>query len=121
MGLDTTHNCWHGAYSAFMRFRRCVAKAAGIDLDKMEGFGEEGVQWDTLRPSPLWKLLHHSDCDGEIAPEDCAGVADALEDILPKLPETGEGHLSHGVRAAAEQWIKGLRAAAAAGEPVKFH
>jgi hypothetical protein len=39
MGLDTTHNCWHGAYSAFMRWRQEIAKAAGLPpLDLMEGF-----------------------------------------------------------------------------------
>ncbi len=38
MGLDTTHDCWHGAYSAFMRWRQMVAKVAGIPLALMEGF-----------------------------------------------------------------------------------
>ena len=39
MGLDTTHNCWHGPYSAFMRWRRAIAEAAGFPpLDIMEGF-----------------------------------------------------------------------------------
>ena len=38
MGLDTTHDCWHGAYSAFMRWRTAVAKAAGIPLLLMDGF-----------------------------------------------------------------------------------
>ena len=39
MGLDTTHNCWHGAYSAFMRWRQEIARAAGLPpLELMEGF-----------------------------------------------------------------------------------
>lgn len=39
MGLDTTHDCWHGAYSSFMRWRRMLAKAAGLPpLGLMEGF-----------------------------------------------------------------------------------
>ena len=29
MGLDTTHDCFHGAYSAFSRWRNAVAEAAG--------------------------------------------------------------------------------------------
>ncbi len=43
MGLDITHNCWHGAYSAFHRWRQIIAKAAGLPpLDFMEGFyGED--------------------------------------------------------------------------------
>lgn len=38
MGLDTTHGCWHGAYSAFGRWRDGLAQAAGIPLHLMEGF-----------------------------------------------------------------------------------
>jgi hypothetical protein len=38
MGLDTSHNCWHGAYSAFNTWRTMIAKAAGLPpLDFMEG------------------------------------------------------------------------------------
>lgn len=50
MGLDTTHNCWHGAYSAFMRWRQEISKAAGLPpLELMEGFftsrdGSRGVR-----------------------------------------------------------------------------
>lgn len=29
MGLDTTHDCWHGAYSAFNRWRDKLAEVAG--------------------------------------------------------------------------------------------
>jgi len=38
MGLDTSHGCWHGAYSAFMRWRTEIAKASGIPLMLMDGF-----------------------------------------------------------------------------------
>lgn len=38
MGIDTSHDCWHGAYSAFMRWRQEIARAAGIPLMIMEGF-----------------------------------------------------------------------------------
>jgi len=38
MGLDTSHDCWHGAYSAFHRWRKEIAKHIGIPLDLMEGF-----------------------------------------------------------------------------------
>lgn len=29
MGLDTTHDCWHGAYTAFSRWRDKLAELAG--------------------------------------------------------------------------------------------
>jgi len=41
MGLDTTHGCWHGAYSAFHRWRAGLANAAGIPLDLMEGYYDD--------------------------------------------------------------------------------
>src|SRR5579864_513308 len=43
MGLDTTHGAWHGAYSAFMRWRIEIAKHIGIPLELMEGFYVKGV------------------------------------------------------------------------------
>lgn len=38
MGLDTTHDCWHGPYSSFGRWREEVARAVGVPLPLMEGF-----------------------------------------------------------------------------------
>jgi hypothetical protein len=39
MGLDTTHDCWHGAYSAFSRWREKLAEAAELPpLALMDGF-----------------------------------------------------------------------------------
>lgn len=43
MGLDISHNTWHGAYSAFMRWREKIAEVAGLPpLELMEGFYSEG-------------------------------------------------------------------------------
>src|SRR5690606_32189044 len=39
MGLDCSHDAWHGAYSAFMRWREKLAEVAGLPpLELMEGF-----------------------------------------------------------------------------------
>lgn len=39
MGLDVSHDCWHGAYSAFMRWRVKLAEVAGFPpLGLMAGF-----------------------------------------------------------------------------------
>lgn len=55
MGLDTTHNCWHGAYSAFMRWREEIAHAAGLPpLRLMEGFYKP----DDPINDPLWLSQH---------------------------------------------------------------
>lgn len=157
MGLDCSHDAWHGAYSAFMRWRTEIAKVAGLPpLELMEGFyaplsgyREAGygtptiylgpntdeltrncitrlesslpIKWDCLKPSPLHELLNHSDCDGEIAADRCGPIADELEKLIPLLPD-GEagGHIGHW-RRKTEQFVKGLREAAVAGEPLDFH
>ena len=55
MGLDTTHNAWHGAYSAFHRWRTEIARAAGLPpLTLMEGFYFE----DDVTGNPF-KLLDY--------------------------------------------------------------
>jgi hypothetical protein len=41
MGLDVSHGCWHGAYSAFHRWRVKLAEVAGFPpLELMEYFFE---------------------------------------------------------------------------------
>jgi hypothetical protein len=44
MGLDVSHNAWHGAYSAFMRWRTEIARLCGIPLNFMEGFYGEDMR-----------------------------------------------------------------------------
>lgn len=149
MGLDTSHNCWHGAYSAFMRWRQEICRAAGLPpLDLMEGFfgkddpihdpmwrsaidGAETervlrlkeqlpIKWECLKPSPLHILLHHSDFDGEIDWKDCGPIADCLEALLPNLPKgIAAGHIGD-FRDKTQTFIDGLRCAFAAKENVEF-
>ena len=142
MGLDVSHDCWHGAYSAFMRWREEIAKTAGLPpIHLMEGFYKPGnlrwldnkasfvvesaekslpISWDCLKPSPLHELLYHSDCEGEIAWVSCATIADALEALIPLLPTgDGGGHIGNW-KDKTTAFIDGLRLAATKKETVKF-
>lgn len=157
MGLDTSHDAWSGPYSAFMRWRRAVARLAGFPpLDIMEGFYEAGpepprttgswaqdglvlryfqegrlpLKWeglgDHVGDKRLVSLLVHSDCDGEIPANECGPIADGLEALLPAadmMPTQGDQKRADydGVAAAIRRFVAGLRAAAAAGEPLEFH
>jgi hypothetical protein len=130
MGLDTTHDCWHGAYSAFMRWRSEIARAAGgvhIDSDgryqlAWHDFEEKNYygEWDTSPSDPLTILLAHSDCEGVIKAADCSWLADRLEALLPRLNGDGGGHIGS-YRDKTQQFIAGLRTAAQRGEDVEFH
>lgn len=117
MGLDTTHDCWHGPYSVFMRWRVEIAKAVGIeDLNDWwseSDFPPETMQgiWSKYPDDPIVILLNHSDCDGIIPVEHCSALADRLEQLIPKLDSKDNARL----------FIKGLRRAADLGEDVEFH
>jgi hypothetical protein len=62
--------------------------------------------------------MSHSDCDGEIPAEMCGPLADALEALLPRMPERALYDIA---RPATVRFIAGLRRAAAAGEAVEFY
>lgn len=121
MGLNVSHDCWSGAYSAFHRWRQKLCEVAGYGrLDDRDGFGGS-VPWPD-NGDALLVLLTHSDCDGKIGKKHCAPLADRLEELLPALRDAGDGggHVGY-YAAAAERFIRGLRDAAEAGEPVEFH
>ena len=121
MGLDTSHDCWHGAYSSFMAWRQAIAKAAGYPgLLTMQGFGGN-TPWDAYVDNPLTVLLSHSDADGEIAAADCATLADRLERLLPLLGKEPDYHPAISMYNRTVQFIAGLRDAASKGEAVDFH
>jgi len=129
MGLDTTHDCWHGPYSSFGQWRTTVALAAGIpdtnvspsgnpsyalDVDAFHEKNFEG-EWDEAPSDPLMVLLVHSDCDGIIPTRFCNPLADRLESLMPRIVGDDMD------RDLTRQFIAGLRKAAAAGEDVEFH
>lgn len=97
--------------------------AYGPDSDPYLGRIDKAlpIKWECLKPSPLHELLHHSDCEGEIAADRCGPIADALEELIPLLPEgIAAGHIGNW-REKTAQFVRGLRLAAEKGEPLDFH
>ena len=122
MGLDCSHEAFHGAYSAFNQLRQQVCKAVGgsfpphtdAELLRRLGVGDvaeamrfkwEGDRWFvpdgvTREAWPgLYLFLCHSDCDGTLSPTECLLVADDLDRVLA-LPRggaldapAGQGHI----------------------------
>jgi hypothetical protein len=142
MGLDMSHDAWHGAYSSFARFRDKLTIVAGLPVIKESGSPQAyvDVDWDRYteanlmgewgekipettqgKRDPLLYLLIHSDCDGQLHPVHAKMVADRVEELLPELDgKDGGGHIGdYGDK--ARKLIAGFRAAAEANEPVDFH
>lgn len=119
MGLDTTHNCWHGSYSAFHRWRKKLCEVAEYgDIEKKIGFGGE-TPWPDPKDDPLILLLDHPDCAGEIRWEDCAPIANRLEELMPSMQRAGEKTGEY-YGQETQQFIKGLKLAASRKESVQF-
>jgi hypothetical protein len=140
MGLDTSHGCWHGAYSAFSRWRDGLAKAAGYEIIE-GGIREDGYvpptvnldwsqysqenylgEWPGGPPGedPLLVLIVHSDCGGMLPTWCLKPLADRLEGLLGKLPEEPDGGHIGDWSVKTKTFIAGLREAAALGEEVEF-
>jgi len=135
MGLDTSHDCWHGPYSSFGKWREAVARAANIPLGLMQGFYPYSnsvlmtdniqswlpIKWAALRPDILHILLYHSDCEGTIPVQYCDDLADRLEETLPFISHEERPMDADYWRDKTRQFIQGLRLAASRGEDVEFH
>lgn len=133
MGLDTTHDAFHGAYSAFNNFRRFLLKSIGgsypphENKELMDGYWYFGDGYSVETHKGLAEFFRHSDCEGEISPEMCKIVADELEAILPQVEELAKSEQSYGhiLRdggwvEVTKQFIEGCRLAHERNEPLEF-
>ncbi len=135
MGLDCSHDAFHGAYSSFNRFRQAVAKATGGSfpphaVDEIDGEKLDPEYWywgDDYKVGThpgLNAFLAHSDCDGKIGPFICAKLAKELEALLPEIDKQGMGggHIESagGYGSVTRRFISGCMLAAENNEPLEF-
>jgi len=127
MGLDFPQCGAHWSYSGFNRFRRRIAEMLGLDWDTMVGKGmdrpckdsaEYKNMWARASEHPVYPLLNHSDCDGELGPAECRLVARGLQLLAPnwRQDDPAEDH----DRKQAKLLAAGCLAAAEANEPLEF-
>lgn len=146
MGLDTNHDCWHGAYSGFMEFREYVGRAAKLPYRAAED--RDGrvldIDWDTVTErqiaghwdrrgptvqasgiydppitDPVLYLLVHSDCDGKLRSGYLPALKARLEELEPEYERiTAQKPYLQG---RLRRFINGLESAIEAGEHVDFH
>lgn len=116
MGLNTSFDCWNGPCTSFMEWRQQLhAAITGEPSDTLEAAWDAGRYAD--QQVPINVLMNHSDCDGEIAHDQCLPLAIALANLAPKV--SGYGFPSP--RERLYEFTLGLLRAHAAGEPVRFH
>lgn len=126
MGVDFSHGEASWSYGGFNRFREALAAHEGIDLNRMHGFkpfyaGDDwaGIPWDGVTTA-LRPLLDHSDCDGQLTPEECRQVAPRLREVIDAVwPDDVVGVDGYNRRAGLAL-AQGMDDAAAAGVPLEF-
>jgi len=101
MGLSFSHCDAHWSYGGFHNFReRLVA---------------ESLRCDPLpHDEPIFGLIAHSDCDGELTPEQCLTIAPRLRELVARWP-AGDWD-----RLMAETLATGMETAAACNESLGF-
>jgi len=87
MGLDTSHNCWHGPYSTFNRFRYSLGYQIGIDLDDYSGYNEKGIKDLSKINHALMPLFNHSDCEGRLTVKESKSIVKGLNEVLENFIE----------------------------------
>ncbi|WP_313469847.1 hypothetical protein [Lysinibacillus sp.] len=111
MGLNFSHCDVGWSYSGFNNFRRRLAQQIEMDLDDMVGFGGNipfHIYQDDIVP-----LLNHSDCDGELTPDECKQVA-------PRLRELVSGWEDDYEKSKALDLADGMELAANRGKSLEF-
>jgi len=97
-----------------------LAKKIGIDLKEYHGYNDrhDGKDLESI-DHPLMPLFNHSDCDGDLSPEDCKKIADGLDRVIKSatIDEANEpyGHITYAI-----QFRDGCLDAYSKGEKIEF-
>jgi len=78
------------------------------------------IQWECLKPDVLHELLYIDCYHGVVPAERCAALADRLEVVALKMPETDDTNRGRNWRQKTRTFAAGLRRAADAGEALAF-
>jgi hypothetical protein len=111
MGLNIGNASW--SYGGFHSFRIRLAREIGVSLEQMHGFKQHGISWDTVS-DPIVSFLAHSDCDGTLVAEECAGIAPRLEELIKDWEDDYDKEQATKLIAAMRECIK-------TGKPLEFH
>jgi len=113
MGLDFSHGEAHWSYSGFSRFRNKLAETLGLDVPS-DGIYENGL-YMRLADQPIFPLINHSDCDGDLTVEEMEQILPQLEKIVDIWATDISGEKERGTRL-----IESMKEAIASNEPLEF-
>lgn len=122
MGIDFSHGNASWSYGSFHRFRTQLFEetSGGLKLREMVGFNHGPLGEPPVKPGtsfdeydhPIRDLIDHSDCDGELTPEQLKVIEPALrahletwpdyEGLRPNYDKTRGLELCEGMREAIE-------------------
>ena len=82
------------SYGGFNSFRnRLTSQLFGFNYDFLIATGQGSPQWDLVARHPIYDLLNHSDCDGDLSAEQCRTIAPALRQALSNTNIWPEGDM----------------------------
>ncbi len=111
MGLSFSHGNMHFSYGSFMQFRSMLAEKLGYpNLRDMYNSGT----YDVMINEPIYPLINHSDCDGELTVNEMKQIIPQLTEIINKLP-TDSIEFDRG-----NCFINAMTLAIENGEPLEF-
>ena len=116
MGLDTTHNAWHGAYSSFNKFRFWLADRIGINLNEYAGYGNGTKDLRNINHD-LMPLFNHSDCDGILTVDECKQIANGLKKVIDAVVPDNSPFNNY---ERAKQFMDGCLLAVSRNEEIEF-
>jgi len=118
MGIDFSHGEAHWAYSGFMRFRSLLAETLGYTTPLTEMY--DNGTYDIMKKEPIYPLINHSDCDGELTVAEMKQILPQLikiVDIWKEQPEDSAGKFEIN---RTNAFIDGMEEAVAADESFEF-
>ncbi len=147
MGLDTSHDCFHGGYGFFMRYRKAIAKVINVPYMLMEGLCEYSYDSDNPEDEkefnelewshslakhimiecqdmlPIkWEVLKPDPLYVLLCHSDCDGYifSEDTKSIADRLQEI-QVYLPEELHETNEKFIKGLLKAHKRNEKISFH
>jgi len=118
MGLDFSHGEAHWSYSGFMHFRNEITKHLGYTKTLSEMY-DDGT-YDVMQNEPIWPLINHSDCDGDLTVKEMKQIIPQLREILLVWEKATPDQTGFYETNRTKAFIESMEVAIEENEPLEF-